>query len=131
FENYPAPAGAGPGEEALQISPVAARDATHYPLTLAVAPGERMHLRLDYRPDLFEADFVEATAARLVRILHAAAATPDQVVARIDILSAEERRRLLVEANDTAAEVSSCGLPELFEAQVRATPAAPALVSGD
>src|SRR5437899_2992359 len=96
FENYPAPAGAGPGGEALAISPVAARDATHYPLTLAVAPGERMGLRLDYRADLFERDFVEATAARLVRILNAAAATPDVALGSIDILSADERTRLLV-----------------------------------
>src|SRR5207237_2136672 len=83
FENYPAPPGPGPGGGGLAIAPVAARDATHYPLTLAVAPGARMGLRLDYRPDLFERDFVEATAARLVAILQAAAATPDLAVGRI------------------------------------------------
>src|SRR5207302_3471606 len=130
-ENYPAPAGAGPGGEPLAISPVAARDATHYPLALAVAPGERMGLRLDYRADLFERDFVEATAARLVRILNAAAATPDVALGSIDILSADERTRLLVDYNDTAASVSSSPLPELFEAQVRRSPEAPAVVFGE
>src|SRR5437764_2498091 len=131
FENYPAPPGPGPGGGGLAIAPVAARDATHYPLTLAVAPGERLGLRLDYRPDLFERDFVEAVAERLVAILHAAAATPDLALGRIDILSADERTRLLVEANDTAASVPAASLPELFEAQVRATPQAPAVVFGE
>src|SRR2546427_222042 len=42
FENYPAPAGAGPGGEALAISPGAPRDATHYPPTLPDAPRERV-----------------------------------------------------------------------------------------
>ena len=50
---------------------------------------------------------------------------------RIDILSAAERRRLLVEANDTAAGLPAASLPELFEAQVRRSPDAPALSFGE
>jgi len=54
FENYPVDeggcaVGAGPA-----VTAVEARDVTHYPLSLMVVPGERLRLRLDHRPDLFE-----------------------------------------------------------------------------
>src|SRR5205807_3597169 len=55
----------------------------------------------------------------------------DRALRRIDVLSAAERRRLLVEVNDTAAGLPAAGLPELFEAQVRASPDAPALSFGE
>src|SRR5207237_8564012 len=46
-------------------------------------------------------------------------------------LSAAERTRLLVQANDTASGgVTSC-LPELFEAQVQQSPDAPAVFFGE
>ena len=38
----------------LRLGRVAGHDATHYPLSLIVRPGEELQLRLDYRPDLFD-----------------------------------------------------------------------------
>jgi len=55
FENYPVDrrslSGAAGG---VRLASVNGHDATHYPLSLMVAPSERLQLRLDYRPDLFE-----------------------------------------------------------------------------
>ena len=61
FENYPLD-GAGPSAAAggLRLAGVSGHDATHYPLGLMAIPGERLRLRLDYRPDLFERGSVEA-----------------------------------------------------------------------
>ncbi|MFE2585009.1 amino acid adenylation domain-containing protein, partial [Streptomyces sp. NPDC059378] len=56
---------------------------------------------------------------------------PDRPLSRIDVLTAEERHELLVVRNDTARQVSAATLPALFEAQVRATPDAPAVVFED
>ena len=59
FENYPAVAddhASHPDE--VRLADIASDDATHYPLTLIAAPGERLRLRLGYRPDLFERDFL-------------------------------------------------------------------------
>ncbi len=47
---------------------------------------------------------------------------------QVDILSAEERRRLLVESNDSACEVPERSLAELFEEQAARTPDAVAVV---
>src|SRR5207253_1589666 len=75
-----------------------------------------------YAGDLFDPAGVAALWQRLLALLEAAVADPDRALRRIDVLSAAERRRLLVEVNDTAAGLPAAGLPELFEAQVRATP---------
>src|SRR6516164_3757465 len=103
FENYPIDrrslSGAAGG---LRLASVNGHDATHYPLSLMVAPSERLQLRLDYRPDLFDRASVEVLAGRLVRLLEAAVVAPDVAIGRLEILSAAERRTLLEEWNATA-----------------------------
>ncbi|MFI7504208.1 amino acid adenylation domain-containing protein [Streptomyces sp. NPDC049687] len=84
---------------------------------------------VSYRTDLFDAVTVEALAERLVRVLDAVVADPDRRVSAIELLSGEERERVLVEWNDTAAQVPDATLPELFEEQVRRSPDATALIT--
>ncbi|KIF78037.1 diguanylate cyclase, partial [Streptomyces sp. 150FB] len=86
--------------------------------------------QLDYRTDLFSEATVQGVADRLVRVLEAVAADPDVLIRKIDVLSVDERRRTLVDWNDTTREVPDGTLPELFEAQVVRTPGATAVVSG-
>ncbi|MFI9367067.1 condensation domain-containing protein, partial [Kitasatospora sp. NPDC053057] len=54
--------------------------------------------------DLFEAETVERLAERLVRVLAMVAADPQLPLSAIGVLDAAERRRVLVEWNDTAVE---------------------------
>src|SRR5262252_4512972 len=132
FENYPVErgglSGAGGG---LRLCSVSGHDATHYPLSLMVAPSERLQLRLDYRPDLFERASVEVLAGRLVRLLEAAVAAPEVAIGRLEILSAAERRAILQEWNATERVLAAATLPQLFAAQAARTPDAVAVVFGD
>ncbi|MFF5982695.1 amino acid adenylation domain-containing protein [Streptomyces olindensis] len=83
---------------------------------------------VDYATDLFDHDTVEDLAARWVRLLAAVVRDPDRPISRVDVLSDSERRHLL---GDTGRPVAATGtLPELFQAQVRATPDAIAVVAG-
>ncbi|WP_406499535.1 non-ribosomal peptide synthase/polyketide synthase [Streptomyces sp. NBC_00846] len=84
---------------------------------------------VEYATDLFDPATVELLFARWARLLRAVVADPDRPISRIDIMSGEERHRLLSEFNDTAAELPEAGLPELFARQVRATPDAVAVVA--
>ncbi len=78
FENYPVDeAGLATETSGLRLTGISGHDATHYPLSLLAAPGERLRLRLDYRADLFDAASVAAIGERLTRLLTAAAAEPD------------------------------------------------------
>ncbi|WP_274599393.1 condensation domain-containing protein [Streptomyces sp. So13.3] len=133
FENYPwddtaATVGAG-----LHIAPDLGRgrDATHYPLTLIAAPGRRLHLRLDYRDDLFDRAAANGFLDRLIQVLDLMVADADRPVGRIDLLTDEERRELLVTRNDTATVNDSATLPGLFEAQAECAPDAVAVTCDD
>ena len=85
---------------------------------------------LEYSRDLFEQGTAESMAARLVRLLEAAAAKPDAPVHRLDILDACERHTLLEEFNATSHPLPETTLPELFEAQAARTPEAVAVIDG-
>src|SRR5262249_28513566 len=93
-----------------------------------VAPSERLQLRLDYRPDLFERTSVEALAGRLVRLLGAAGAGPEGSVGRLGILSAGGRHTVLAEGEGAGGGLPGATLPQLFAAQAAATPDAVAVV---
>ncbi|MER6564534.1 condensation domain-containing protein, partial [Streptomyces sp. NPDC001027] len=79
--------------------------------------------------DLFEPESVERLACWLGRVLEAVASDPAQPVALVDVVDPVERRRALVEWNDTAVEVAPLTVPELFAAQVARTPEAVAVVA--
>ena len=132
FENYPVDRSSFATDAAgLRLAGVIGYDATHYPLSLAVEPGERLQLRLNYRPDLFDRAGVEALAGRLIRLLEAAVASPDRAIGSLDILSASERETLLRAWNDTGRAIVPATLPELFAAQAARTPDAVAVVCGE
>ncbi|MBL1098309.1 non-ribosomal peptide synthetase [Streptomyces coffeae] len=123
FENYPAPAGASTlGHDGLEITGTEGRAAAHYPLTVTVIPGPALRVRFNYRPDLFSRQRVLGWSDRLRRVLDAAVADPGRLAAHVDVLDEAERRRILVEWNDTARALPAETYPELFEAQVRRTP---------
>ena len=102
FENYPSDnAALTETIDGLQIAGIQIRDSAHYPLSLIMAPGEQIYLRLDYDLAHFERAAAEAIGTRLVRLLETAAAALEMPAHRLDILSSEERNRILKEFNDT------------------------------
>ena len=94
-------------------------------------PGERLRLRLEYRPDLFDRASVEALTERFIRLLEAVVAEPERAIGSLDILAADERAILLHDWNDTSRAIPSATLPQLFAAQVAKTPDAVAVVHED
>ncbi|HKS46210.1 MAG TPA: non-ribosomal peptide synthase/polyketide synthase [Amycolatopsis sp.] len=77
---------------------------------------------IQYATDLFDAATARTLAERLTRVLRQAAARPDTRVSGLAVLDGEEERRVVEDWNDTAAPVPAATLPELFAAQVSATP---------
>uniref|UniRef100_UPI00117D2F7D non-ribosomal peptide synthetase n=1 Tax=Streptomyces viridosporus TaxID=67581 RepID=UPI00117D2F7D len=115
----------------LAVTAIDGRDATHYPLSLAVMPGERLHLRVNYRPDLFDADAVRQLVGRFQAVLEFWADRPQEPVGRIDVLPAAEYEHLVRGVNGTARDVPYATFPQLFSARVAAAPDAPAVLFGD
>ncbi|WP_167828385.1 non-ribosomal peptide synthetase, partial [Streptomyces palmae] len=132
FENFPHDQQiAIPGTD-LRVVQVTPHDATHYPLALVMAPGERLSLRFNYQVEAVSQAEVESLAQRLVTVVTSILRAPEQRVAAIDVLGEVERARVLEEWNDTSREaLAPQTLPALFERQVAATPDAVAVVHGD
>ncbi|MFF4393955.1 condensation domain-containing protein, partial [Streptomyces sp. NPDC001552] len=128
FENYPLDTEgfAGPAD-GLRLIRAEGDDATHYPLSLAVLPGRELQLKLGYRPDLFDREAVEEIASRFVAVLRAMVADPELWVGRIDLLSDDERQRLLVDWNPPGMETVPGCVPEVFEQKAAQTPDAVAV----
>ncbi|HEV2757814.1 MAG TPA: amino acid adenylation domain-containing protein, partial [Actinomycetota bacterium] len=112
-----------------------ALDATtaKFDLTLSmVEDGDAAAGAVEYDCDLFERDTVERMVNHLTNLLAAVAADPSRRLSELDLLSEPERRHLVAELNDTAADYPAgrC-VHELFEAQVRESPDAVAISFGD
>ncbi|WP_405848800.1 amino acid adenylation domain-containing protein [Streptomyces sp. NBC_01518] len=82
---------------------------------------------LQYSADLFDRSTAEGLAARLERLLHAAVRAPDRAIGTLDILTDDERHRLLAEFNATTRDVPDTTFPRLFEARAAEVPDAVAV----
>ncbi|MFG2026730.1 amino acid adenylation domain-containing protein [Streptomyces sp. NPDC048825] len=102
-------------------------------VTLEVSAGEVSagEVRVTYRQDLFEAGTAERIADHYATLLADALTRPGTPVGELELLAAEERRRIVEEWNDTDHDVPSRTWPELFAEQVRLRPDAVALVFED
>ncbi|WP_234545313.1 condensation domain-containing protein, partial [Streptomyces shenzhenensis] len=133
YENYPRSAAEEPdGPDAVTIRlDGRTRDASHYPLGLIVAPGERMELQLDHRTDLFDRADAERVLAMLHRVLEGFAADPHAPLARIGLLDEDELVRVTRDWQDIQPEAPCGTLPDMLTEQARRTPDAMALDSDE
>ncbi|MCW2929347.1 MAG: non-ribosomal peptide synthetase [Actinomycetia bacterium] len=70
FENYPAGASDWPpAATGARVADVTVADATHYPVTLAVIPGDSIHLRLSHDPGRVAAATARALLDRITGLL--------------------------------------------------------------
>ncbi|MFC5741590.1 non-ribosomal peptide synthetase, partial [Dyella tabacisoli] len=84
--------------------------------------------RLEYATDLFDSTSAMTLAQRLIRLLEAVAANPQQSITHLGLLADEEQTQLLHGWNDTDRALAGMPLPRRFEQQAAATPAAIALI---
>ncbi|MGW2595926.1 AMP-binding protein, partial [Streptomyces sp. NPDC001515] len=80
--------------------------------------------------DLFDPNTVRTLRERFVRVLDLLTVDPQTHLSDLDVLGSDERRRVLVEWNDTESDVGSVSVPELFTRRVARTPDAVAVVAG-
>ncbi|WAL98655.1 amino acid adenylation domain-containing protein [Streptomyces sp. Je 1-369] len=134
FENYLAPRTAHSTDEdgGLRVTGATGYDGAHYPLNLVVVPGPELRLRLDHRTDSYATHDADALLGRLVRILTAVAEDAEQRVGAVELLSADERERVVgAWGSGPVVEVPEATAPAMFAARVSETPDAPALVAAD
>ncbi len=125
YENYPIDTAVPVGVDGLAITEITSRESTHYPLTVAAAPGSELGLRVEFDTDVFDAASIEALIERLGRVLVAVTADPTRRLSSIDVLDAGEHAGLDGWGNRavlTQPGITPVSIPVLFAAQVARTP---------
>ncbi|BBB01995.1 putative peptide synthetase [Actinacidiphila reveromycinica] len=99
FENYPMDAealrSARQGLPGLAVVGFDGTDAAHYPLTLTIAPGDRLRVTFGHRASVLDGGAVADARTRMERLLTAMAADLDAPVVALPLLLDAERDALL------------------------------------
>ncbi|MFF5505585.1 amino acid adenylation domain-containing protein [Streptomyces roseolus] len=132
FENYPADdlSAVGSADHAgLRIEGGSGRTTNHFPLSLYALPGPALRLRLDHRPDAVDDVTARHAADLLERALTAVHSAPGTPTAALAATPAAPRAAR-VPAPRAATPHAPATIVDAFEARVRATPEAPAVLAG-
>ncbi|HWS56473.1 MAG TPA: amino acid adenylation domain-containing protein, partial [Pyrinomonadaceae bacterium] len=108
-------------------------EAAKFDITLeAREESDGLAFSITYNADIFGEQAARRMAEHYATLLAGAAADPSLPLSRLPLLTDAERRRLLVEFNDTAREYPrERTVHELFAEQARRTPEAVAVVCGE
>lgn len=103
-----------------------------YQIKLTCTQAETLRAEFDYDASLFSPAQIQSLAGQFQMLLNQVVETPEGAIARFELLTPEERQRLLVDLNQTQATYppDAC-VHHLFAAQAACTPNAPALLYED
>jgi amino acid adenylation domain-containing protein len=115
----------------LTLSPLNVESETaQFDLSLVVERTERgLIAAFEYNTDLFDADTIARMLGHFQTLLLGIVANPQAKLSDLPLLTEAEKHQLLVEWNDTQVDYPQDGcIHQLFEAQVKRTPDAIALI---
>ncbi|MER6770907.1 amino acid adenylation domain-containing protein [Streptomyces bacillaris] len=131
LENYPAdPLAALAAATGLPLTEIRGKDATHYPVTFAAVPGERLTLRLAHRPGAVPPDRARELADRVEHLLRTLVDAPGTRVGALNPLTPAERTALAPHHEGPEAPAARTWA-ELFAAQRDRRPDAVAVDAPD
>ncbi|MEM8530663.1 MAG: amino acid adenylation domain-containing protein [Chloroflexota bacterium] len=131
FENYPISAIATQQWAGIQIQKIQSIEHTHYPLTLAIIPGEGLDIRAIYNSARFASTTITRLLEHLLIMLEAMLADIAQPVTMLVPLSATERQQILFDWNQTDTHLSDVQCAhDIVAIRTAQTPHATALSCG-
>ena len=117
----------------LEVTPLVGEELrVRFDLELVAAESNgELKLFWVYNRDLFDGWRIEQMARHYVALLEAVAASPEEPLYGLDVLSEAERHVVLEGFNQTREKVAEGSLTALFEEQVKRTPEALAVMHGE
>ena len=99
-----------------------------FDISVVLWETDDLHCQFEYNTDLFESSTIKRMLEHFERLLNGVVENPDLAVAKIPLMSPEEREQVVVGWNRTAADYpKDLTIPTAFERQVERTPNATAL----
>ncbi|MCP5108158.1 MAG: amino acid adenylation domain-containing protein [bacterium] len=107
----------------LTVDSYSAVEAVHYGLAVGITLTGRIEISFLYNSDLFDEGVIEGLSRHFILILRSIASGTHKTAAEIEIVSGEEKQRLLYAFNDSAVDFPrEKTLHQLFEEQAARTP---------
>lgn len=118
------------GPVQMSTQPLGNVDHAKFDLLLtAVERRDAIGLHISFCLDLFKPETIARMMEHYCELLKSIVANPHTPVAQLEMLTQEERHRVLHTFNDTKIEYPDVSIADLFEEQVKMNPELPALVS--
>ncbi|MBW4506976.1 MAG: amino acid adenylation domain-containing protein [Scytonematopsis contorta HA4267-MV1] len=131
FQNYPTDFFKAQQIANLKISDIHSFIHPHYPLTLSVKANSELLLEIFYESYRFEETTINRMLGHFHNLLLGMVTNQQQRVKNLPLLTAQEHDQLLIEWNNTQVNYPQQFIHQLFEAQVKQTPNAIAVVFED
>ncbi|MEC1536488.1 non-ribosomal peptide synthase/polyketide synthase [Bacillus sonorensis] len=110
-------------ETGFQVKGISAAEQSNYSFSMSATPGERLTLVLTYDGNVYDAEIINNIENHIKRAVEQVAANENRKISEIDILSEQEKRTVLYDFNDTAADYpKDSTIHQLFEEQAKRTP---------
>ncbi len=123
IENYPLDSRLIPQNSPLTIHSYTMTEMTHYDLTVGIMLFNEIEVKFSYNPELFEKETIIKLAAHFKTIIQHTIEHPEWELSQLEIISVDEKNRILYDFNNTAAEYPrNKSIHHLFEEQSRRTP---------
>ncbi|WP_167356406.1 non-ribosomal peptide synthetase [Sulfitobacter delicatus] len=131
YENYPLQTNPDPatGGE-LPVTGISGRNGNHYPLSLAVIPGDETTLRLHFAPTLIGSHRAKRLMSQYLAVLAWLIRNPDAAVLDYPTLFEGEAERILAQSRGAGTVEEVAYLVDIFAAAAGARPRALAVASG-
>ncbi len=128
FENYPIEKSMQEQKISISASDFNSFEQTNFPLTLAVAARDSMHVQFAYQQSLFSKQGIENIFERLKNILLAFVENPNKKISSVSLLSQDEKSHILDDFNQSPFFSTPTTIIEMFENVVKELPEKAALV---
>ncbi|HEU5179226.1 MAG TPA: amino acid adenylation domain-containing protein, partial [Candidatus Polarisedimenticolia bacterium] len=120
FENYPVDLAALGRRKHFEVASVHLHEETNYPLTIVAEHSGGLRFRAVYRISRYDEPSARAILRRLTTAMEDLLSHPDAPLGEISVLPEAERRRVVVEWNETRRPYPrEAGIPEVFERAAR------------
>ncbi|MCP5053141.1 MAG: amino acid adenylation domain-containing protein, partial [bacterium] len=136
IENYPLQ-GVLPKEgekenAGLSVDSFSMVEKTHYDLTLGITAWDEIEMDFGFNPGCFDPATIRNVARHFINLLEDIVDNPGKLPNTLDLLSEEEKNKILYDFNQTAVEYpKGKTIHGLFEAQVERTPFHTAIIFED
>ncbi|MCX6581229.1 MAG: amino acid adenylation domain-containing protein, partial [Candidatus Aminicenantes bacterium] len=98
-------------------------ETTHYDLSVGIIPFNEIEIKFSFKRELFEKNAIENLAGHFKGIIQNIIENPGMALSQLEIISIEEKNRVLYEFNDTvAAYPADKTIHQLFAEQVEKSP---------